>query len=186
MAYVRKKRVGKYEYYQLVEGRRIDGKVRQRVIAHLGKHPSLEAARAYAEKSVVPNGEPKEEKPKYVEKLQKLHETWAKGHRGLSRAHNSTERSRLLSELERLKKDKKRSKEYAAAQAEFEVFYERVAAECRPHSEKIRSSQDRAAKLYDSLSPQQQERARDIGIVSSLVSNREFRGEFSRRMAGLL
>jgi hypothetical protein len=35
VAYVRKKRVGKYEYYQLVEGKRVDGKVRQRVIAHL-------------------------------------------------------------------------------------------------------------------------------------------------------
>jgi len=45
MAYVRKKRVGKYEYYQLVEGKRVDGKVRQRVIAHLGKHDSIEAAR---------------------------------------------------------------------------------------------------------------------------------------------
>jgi hypothetical protein len=42
MAYVRKKRVGKYEYYQLVEGKRVDGKVRQRVIAHLGKHDSID------------------------------------------------------------------------------------------------------------------------------------------------
>ena len=25
MAYVRKKKVGKYEYYQLVEGKRVDG-----------------------------------------------------------------------------------------------------------------------------------------------------------------
>jgi hypothetical protein len=42
MAYVRKKRVGKSEYYQLVEGKRVDGKVRQRVIAHLGKHDSID------------------------------------------------------------------------------------------------------------------------------------------------
>jgi hypothetical protein len=42
MAYVRKKRVGKYEYYQLVEGKRVDGKVRQRVKAHLGKHDSID------------------------------------------------------------------------------------------------------------------------------------------------
>ena len=48
MAYVRKKKVGKYEYYQLVEGKRVDGKVRQRVIAHLGKHDSIEAARQAA------------------------------------------------------------------------------------------------------------------------------------------
>ena len=42
MAYVRKKMVGKSEYYQLVEGKRVDGKVRQRVIAHLGKHDSID------------------------------------------------------------------------------------------------------------------------------------------------
>jgi hypothetical protein len=58
MAYVRKKRVGKYEYYQLVEGKRVDGKVRQRVIAHLGKHDSIGAARIEvgAAASVVPDG----------------------------------------------------------------------------------------------------------------------------------
>jgi hypothetical protein len=58
MAYVRKKRVGKYEYYQLVEGKRVDGKVRQRVIAHLGKHDSIGAARieVSAAASVVPDG----------------------------------------------------------------------------------------------------------------------------------
>ena len=55
MAYVRKKRVGKYEYYQLVEGKRVDGKVRQRVIAHLGKHGSIEEARQAAA-DVVPKG----------------------------------------------------------------------------------------------------------------------------------
>ena len=54
MAYVREKKVpgknGKaWSYYQLVEGKRVDGKVRQRVIAHLGKHSSIEAARAAAE-----------------------------------------------------------------------------------------------------------------------------------------
>jgi hypothetical protein len=54
VAYVREKKVpGKdgrsYSYYQLVEGKRVDGKVRQHVIAHLGKHPNIEAARAAAE-----------------------------------------------------------------------------------------------------------------------------------------
>ena len=45
MAYVRKKRnkTGS-ESYQLVESRRVDGKPRQRVILHLGKYPSVEAA----------------------------------------------------------------------------------------------------------------------------------------------
>lgn len=54
MPYAREKKIpgkdGKvYRYYQLVQGeRRVDGKVRQRVIAHLGKHDSIEAARAAA------------------------------------------------------------------------------------------------------------------------------------------
>lgn len=54
MSYVREKKVpgkaGKvYRYYQLVENRRgVDGKTRQRVIAHLGKHECIEAARQSA------------------------------------------------------------------------------------------------------------------------------------------
>ncbi len=50
VAYVREKKVrnketGKtYGYYQLVEGVRENGKVRQKVLAHLGEHRSLEAA----------------------------------------------------------------------------------------------------------------------------------------------
>ncbi len=58
MAYVREKKVpgkdGKvYRYYQLVEGERVDGKVRQRVVKHLGRHDSIEEARA-AVADVVP------------------------------------------------------------------------------------------------------------------------------------
>src|SRR5829696_8256207 len=58
MAYVRKKRVGKYEYYQLVEGKRVDGKVRQKVIAHLGKHDSIEDARVAAAQVVPKDSQP--------------------------------------------------------------------------------------------------------------------------------
>jgi len=52
MAYVRKKNIraenGKtYTYHQLVRGYREDGKVKQEVVAHLGKHETLEAALAY-------------------------------------------------------------------------------------------------------------------------------------------
>ncbi len=47
MAYVRKKRVAGREYYQLVEGYRDNGKVRQRVLAHLGRHETPEAALSY-------------------------------------------------------------------------------------------------------------------------------------------
>ncbi len=44
MAYVRTKRVGNREYYQLVESRRVDGKPRQTVLAHLGRYPDVDAA----------------------------------------------------------------------------------------------------------------------------------------------
>ena len=44
MAFVRTKRVGNYEYYQLVESVRIDGKPRQKVLIHLDGHPAVEDA----------------------------------------------------------------------------------------------------------------------------------------------
>ena len=44
MAYVRKKRVDGGEYYQLVESRRVDGKPRQKVLVHLGHHPTVNDA----------------------------------------------------------------------------------------------------------------------------------------------
>ena len=45
MTYIRTKKIGgKYEYRQLVETYREDGKHRQRVLAHLGKHETLEEA----------------------------------------------------------------------------------------------------------------------------------------------
>ena len=44
MAFVRKKRVGKREYYQLVENYRENSAHRQRVLAHLGKHATVEDA----------------------------------------------------------------------------------------------------------------------------------------------
>jgi hypothetical protein len=33
-----------YEYYQLVENRRVDGKPRQKVLVHLGVHPTVDDA----------------------------------------------------------------------------------------------------------------------------------------------
>jgi hypothetical protein len=44
MAYVRTKRVGDREYYQLVESRRVEGKPRQKVLLHLGSHPTVNEA----------------------------------------------------------------------------------------------------------------------------------------------
>ena len=43
-AYVRKKRVGDYEYHQLVESSRVEGKPRQKVLLHLGKYSTVDAA----------------------------------------------------------------------------------------------------------------------------------------------
>jgi hypothetical protein len=46
--YVREKTINRgektYSYYQLVEGERVDGRVRQKVIKHLGRLPSREHA----------------------------------------------------------------------------------------------------------------------------------------------
>ena len=44
MAFVTRKRVNGYEYYQLVESYRENGKERQRTLAHLGEYPTVEAA----------------------------------------------------------------------------------------------------------------------------------------------
>jgi hypothetical protein len=44
MAYVRIKKVDGREYYQLVESRRIEGQPRQRVLVHLGRHPTVDEA----------------------------------------------------------------------------------------------------------------------------------------------
>lgn len=44
MAFVRTKKVGEREYHQLVENYREGGRHRQRVLVHLGKHDSLDAA----------------------------------------------------------------------------------------------------------------------------------------------
>ena len=44
MSYVRKKKVKGQTYYQLVESKRVNGKPRQRVIMHLSKEPTVDAA----------------------------------------------------------------------------------------------------------------------------------------------
>ena len=44
MAYVRTKMIKGWSYYQLVESRRVDGEPRQKVLVHLGRHPSVDAA----------------------------------------------------------------------------------------------------------------------------------------------
>jgi hypothetical protein len=44
MAFVRRKKVDGGEYHQLVESRRVDGKPRQKVLVHLGHHPTVDDA----------------------------------------------------------------------------------------------------------------------------------------------
>lgn len=44
MAYVRRKKVGDYSYYQVVENRRVEGVPRQRVLVHLGDYSSVAQA----------------------------------------------------------------------------------------------------------------------------------------------
>ena len=44
LAFVRIKKVDGKEYYQLVESRRVDGKPRQKVLIHLGSHPTVDEA----------------------------------------------------------------------------------------------------------------------------------------------
>ena len=69
MAFVRKKRVGDHQYYQLVQSVRVDGKPRQKVLLHLDGHPTVEEAlkkwpreikrlrrRAQKDRDVVPRG----------------------------------------------------------------------------------------------------------------------------------
>jgi hypothetical protein len=52
MSFVRKKGVGQREYYQLVENYREDGAHRQKVLAHLGKHATVEDAVAALRKGL--------------------------------------------------------------------------------------------------------------------------------------
>jgi hypothetical protein len=46
MTYVRKKKVKHHVYYQLVESHRVYGQPRQKVLMHLSKHPTVDAALA--------------------------------------------------------------------------------------------------------------------------------------------
>ncbi len=59
MAYVREKKIAGQSYYYLVEGKRVDGKVKQKVVRYLGKHDSIEDARAAAANQYVPKDENK-------------------------------------------------------------------------------------------------------------------------------
>ena len=99
MAFVRRKRVGPYEYYQLVENQWIDGKPRQRVLLHLGRYPSVETAL--------------EGWPKEVQGLRRFaSQQWDKADR-LKKEERSFERT-LETFIERARKAEKLADEIAA------------------------------------------------------------------------
>ena len=99
MAFVRRKRVGPYEYHQLVENRWIEGKPRQRVLLHLGRYASVEAAL--------------EGWPKEVEGLHRFAgQQWDKADR-LKKEERSFERT-LETFIERARKAEKLADEIAA------------------------------------------------------------------------
>ena len=99
MAFVRIKRVGPYEYHQLVENRWLDGKPRQRVLLHLGRYTSVEAAL--------------EGWPKEVEGLRRFAgQRWDKADR-LKKEERSFERT-FETLLERARKAEKLADEIAA------------------------------------------------------------------------
>ena len=99
VAFVRRKRVGPYEYHQLVENRWIEGKPRQRVLLHLGRYASVEAAL--------------EGWPKEVQGLRRVaSQQWDKADR-LKKEERSFERT-LDILLERARKAEKLADETAA------------------------------------------------------------------------
>jgi hypothetical protein len=99
MAFVRRKRVGTYEYDQLVKNRWIDGKPRQRVLIQLGRYTLAEAAL--------------EGWPKEVEGLRRFaSQQWEKADRLKKKEERSFERT-LDTLLERALKAEKLADEIA-------------------------------------------------------------------------
>jgi hypothetical protein len=99
VAFLRRKRVGPYEYHQLVENRWMDGKPRQRVLLHLGRYASVEAAL--------------EGWPKEIEGLRRFaSQRWDKADR-LKKGDRWFERT-LETTLERARKAEKLADEIAA------------------------------------------------------------------------
>jgi hypothetical protein len=67
VAYIRKKKVDGREYYQVVEGYREDGKVKQRVLAHLGRHATIDEALEHLPSSIERR---RRVLPRYPKKMQ--------------------------------------------------------------------------------------------------------------------
>ncbi len=171
MAYVREKKVpGKgdktYSYYQLVEGRRVDGKVRQRVVAHLGKHDSIEAARAAA-RAAAARVVPKESGAAYMEKLREINAEYLTHFHAWVR--QATEcKDDLYGEVRKLKGQRSRT-----APAKRALLKERQ-AQIKSEEDKAKAAKLRAASIYDALSPVEQEYVgnQNLAVVNHLEDER--------------
>src|SRR5919199_5206096 len=95
MAFVRKKRVREYEYYQLVENRWRDGQPRQRVLVHLGRYPTAEAAL--------------EQWPGAVQRLRRFAQNWRQRANQLSKDPSSYSKARARAILEMAQKAERRA-----------------------------------------------------------------------------
>ena len=167
MPYVRETTVKGHDYYQLVEGRRVNGKVKQKVLKHLGRFNGIEEARAAA--GVVPN---------YIERLEEL---------GAVREWSDRAHRRLLAERATLKR---RWYELADEESEAAKEIERRIEDIEDKMVEVcragRAAKDQAAAIYDALPAAQREVAlRQSALAKYIVRHRERVARLSRRMAGL-
>src|ERR687885_1777463 len=95
MAFVRKKRVRHYEYYQLVENRWTNGQPRQRVLVHLGRYPTAEAAL--------------QQWPGAVQRLRRFAHNWQQRANQLSKDPSSYSKARAQAILETAQKAERRA-----------------------------------------------------------------------------
>ena len=100
MAFVRKKRVGPYEYYQLVENRWTNGQPRQRILVHLGRYPNADAAL--------------EQWPGAIKHLGRLAQNWQQEANQLSKDPSSYSKARAQAILEAVQKAERRASALAA------------------------------------------------------------------------
>ena len=100
MAFVRKKRVHNYEYYELVENRWTNGQPRQRVLVHLGRYPTAEAAL--------------QQRLGAIERLHRFSQKWHQRSNELSNDPSSYSKARAQAILETAQKAERRANAVAA------------------------------------------------------------------------
>src|ERR671938_1564553 len=100
MAFVRKKRVHNYEYYELVENRWVNGQPRQRVLVHLGRYPTAEAAL--------------QQWPGAVQRLRRFAQKWRQRANQLSKDPSSYSKARAQAILETTQQAQRRANALAA------------------------------------------------------------------------